>query len=262
MILRTIFLVCVNIIFIISTSACQTIQGSDDRGEKEADIRNDQKALVVSLLNKGQAQMAHSELRSLLFKYPEDPDLLNLMGLSYLALAQPEQSIIWFQKSLREENRVSVALNLSSALIESTKYDTAISYLLKLKKDPRARSYRYPERIDHNIALAAERKNLMTQAIKYYKKALAINPQYYLSLMRLGQVYEKMEKPVMALDQFKMARSVCNLCFDPVVGLVNNYQKLGRNREAGESIKLYLSQKQVTPENKTRAMSLVKDMKR
>ena len=123
------------------------------------------------------------------------------------------------------------------------------------------REYRFPERIDHNIALAAERKNLLAQAVKYYKNALAINPQYFLSLMRLGQVYEKMGKPIMALDQFKMARSVCNLCFDPVLGLVSNFQKLGRSKEAVDS-KTYLSQKQLTPENKMRAMNLAQSVKR
>ena len=55
------------------------------------------KFLVVSLLNKGQAQMAHSGVTQLLYKYPEDADLLNLMGLSYLALAQPEQAVVWFK---------------------------------------------------------------------------------------------------------------------------------------------------------------------
>ncbi|MFW7380304.1 MAG: tetratricopeptide repeat protein [Oligoflexus sp.] len=255
--IKSIGLFYVNIFFIISMSACQTLRNSEDQSNKEADILNDQKTLVVSFLNKGLPQMAHKELRPLLHQYPQDADFKNLMGLTLLALENPKHAVPFFQQSLKIQARASVALNLSSAYIEAKEYDRAIRLLQNMSKSPSMKEYRYPERIAHNIALAAERKNDWRTAEKYYVKALADNPQYYLSLMRLGQLYEKTERPKMAIQRFLTARAACNLCFDPVNGLVMNYLAMKAPSRAVDTIRVFLQQKALSETDRERAIKLL-----
>lgn len=254
---KSIVLFYVNIIFIISMSACQTITNTDEQANKQVEILNAQKTLIISFLNKGLPQMAHKELRSLLQQYPNDADFKNLMGLTLLALKNPKQAIVFFQQSLKIDRRASVALNLSSAYIEAGEYDRAIKLLSTMSSSESMKSYPYPERIAHNIGLAAERKKDWRMAERFYSKALTDNPQYYLSLMRLGQLYEKTERPRLAIKKFLTARASCNLCFDPVNGLVMNYLALKAPDRAKDTIRLFLQQKDLTQPDRERAEKLL-----
>jgi len=250
-------LIYVNIFFIISMSACQTLRKPEEQIDKQAEILNAQKTLIVSFLNQGLPQMAHKELRSLQHQYPDDADFKNLMGLTLLALENPRRAIGHFQESLKIQPRASVALNLSSAYIEAQDYDRAIRLLMNMTKNEGMKNYRFPERIAHNIALAAERKEDWRMAERFYLQALSDNPQYYLSLMRLGQLYEKTERPKLAIQQFLTARAACNQCYDPINGLVMNYLALKAPTRAMETIRVFLQQKEITQPDRDRAMKLL-----
>lgn len=255
--IESIVLIYANIFFIISMSACQTLRKPEEQIDKQSEILNAQKTLIVSFLNKGLPQMAHKELRSLKHQYPDDADFKNLMGLTLLALENPHQAISHFQDSLKTQPRASVGLNLSSAYIEAQEYDRAIRLLMNISKNEGMKSYRFPERIAHNIALAAERKEDWRMAERYYLQALSDNPQYYLSLMRLGQLYEKTERPRLAVQQFLTARAACNQCFDPVNGLVMNYLALKAPSRAMETIRVFLQQKEISQPDRERATKLL-----
>lgn len=247
----------INIVFIISQTACQTIEENNSDTKRKSEILATQKSLVVSFLNKGLAAMAHKELRRLLVQHPEDPDFINLMGLTQLTLENPRKAATYFKKSMDIHPRTSVALNLSSAYIEAGWHKKAIVYLQNLKKNEMTKSYQYPERISHNIALAAERLQNYSLAEKYYNLALSENPNYYLSLMRLGQVYEKKRRYVLAQKTFVKARTACPLCFDPVNALTMNYIASGHHRAAYLAIKRYLGDSQITDQNKSKAKKLL-----
>ncbi len=245
------------ITFIISQTACQTIDENNKEIARKTEVLATQKSLIVSFLNKGLTAMAHKELRRLLIQHPEDPDFINLMGLTQLALENPRKAAVFFKKSLDLHPRTSVALNLSSAYIEAGWYKKAIKHLQGLKKSEMTKSYQYPERISHNIGLAAERLQNYSLAEKYYTFALSENPNYYLSLMRLGQLYEKKRRYTLAQQTFLKARAACPLCFDPINALAMNYIASGHHRSAYLAIKRYLGDEQITQQNKSKAKKLL-----
>ena len=255
-------LICVIFTFIIPLIGCQTIHKNEQEEAKKQEILATQKSLIVSFLNKGVPNMALKELRRLLVTHPNDADFLNLMGLTQLALENPNQGIKYFKKSYKSFPRTSVALNLSSSYIEAGRYMKAVQLLKKVKKDPISESYQFPERIDHNIGLAAERNRNFRLAEKYYIIALSENPNYYLSLMRLGQLYEKTKRPIDAQKTFSKAKASCPKCFDPVNALAMGFVASGKHRSAFILLKRFLAKKDITEENRSRAQKLATMVKK
>ena len=86
--------------FIISLSGCQTIHENNEEEKKKAEILSTQKS-VIAVFNKGLPAMALKELRRLMVMHPEDPDFINLMGLTQLALENPRKAARYFQKSYK-----------------------------------------------------------------------------------------------------------------------------------------------------------------
>ncbi len=159
---------------------CQTLKDPASEARREDELLNTQKNLVIGYINQGQPNMALRELRPLLTKHPQDADFKNLMGLTYLSLQNPKMALGFFEESHRLQPRASVALNLSSAYIETKQFAKAMKTLKDLRNSPAGKEYQYPERILHNIGLCAERMDKYKIAEKYYKLAIEVNPYYYL----------------------------------------------------------------------------------
>ena len=189
--------------------------------------------------------------------HPKDADFQNLMGLTQLAMENPSKASKYFKNSYKINPRTSVALNLSSAYIEDGKFLKAIQLLKKVNKDKVSENYQYPERIFHNIALAAERNRNHRQAVKYYQVALSENPNYYLSLMRLGQLYEKSKRPLDAQKTFVKAKNSCPKCFDPVNALAMGFIAKGKHRSAFRVLKRYARKNEISDENRMKAKKLI-----
>jgi Tfp pilus assembly protein PilF len=238
-------------------SACQTLRGPDSAAKGEDDLLNTQKNIVINYINQSQANMALKELRPLVNKYPQDADFKNLLGLTYLSLQNPKMAQGFFQESYRLQPRASVALNLSSAYIENAQYATAMKLLKDLKSSKTGKEYQFPERILHNIGLCAERLSKNKVAEKYYKLAIDTNPYYYLSIMRLGQLYERTQGTSTAMNQYLRAREVCMKCYDPVDALARNYIKLGDSLKAASVVQSFLAEKDLTTEDRLRARKLL-----
>ena len=151
---------------IIPLFSCQTIHKNDKEAKKQEEILTSQKGLIINYLNKGVPNLALKELRRLMVLHLKDPDFANLMGLTQLALEQPNKAAEYFKKSFKVYPRTSVALNLSSAYIEAERYGRAIKLLDRVRKSKIAKNYQHPERIYHNIGLAAERADDLQLAKK------------------------------------------------------------------------------------------------
>ena len=201
--------------------------------------------------------MAYRELKKLISKHPDDPDFKNLMGLTQLAMRNPRKAAEYFRGSFKIKPRISVALNLSSAFIESGNYKKAINLLKKTMKQPGFGTYKHPERVSHNIGLAYERIKSYKQAKIFYRRALMENPQYYMSLMRLGQLYEKTKKLKYAGAQFEKAKVSCPKCFDPINALTMVYIAQGKPRKAIGEIVEFIKREGVNKADKKKARSLL-----
>ena len=242
-----------------STLGCMTITHETADEKKQEDITSSQKALVVSFLNRGLTAMAYKELRQYLVKYPNDADFKNLMGLTQLAMNNSGQAIGFFQKAYEIDNRVPIGLNLSSAYIEAGKYPEAIKLLLALKTSPDTDSYPHPERISHNLGLVCEKRGKFGQAEKYYKEALSMNPAFFISQMRLGQVYERQGKTNESLQQFAKAAQTCPVCFDPVNALTASLIANGNSTKATQILKNYLKVPGTTMQDKAKAKHVMRN---
>ena len=251
------FIMILLVTFIIPLFGCQTIHKNDKEAKKQEEILSSQKSLIVNYLNKGVPNLALKELRRLIVHHPKDPDFLNLMGLTQLSLEQANKAALYFKKSFKMRPRTSVALNLSSAYIESEKFGSAIKLLTRVKDSKISQGYQYPERIYHNIALAAERSENFQLAEKNYVIALSENPSYYLSLMRLGQLYEKQRRPLEAQRTFSKAKASCPKCFDPVNALAMGFIARGKHKSAFIALKQYTKRREVSNENRKKAEKMI-----
>lgn len=256
---RTVFLnLFLGTILAVCCVGCVSINKENAEDKKMAEILNAQKALIVSLLNKGMAPLALKDLRKNIKENPKDPDFKNLMGLTQLALGNPKQAIPHFSAAYQIEKKIPFGLNLSSALIETGKYQEAIKILLIIKTGPEAESYPYPERIDHNIGLAYEKINKLNLAQKFYTEALSLNPNFYYSILKSAQIHQKLNQPSEAKEMYSKANQACPVCFEPVDSLVATYLTNGDIGNATTLLNNYLKQHNLSATDREKAKQSLK----
>ncbi|MES2745368.1 MAG: tetratricopeptide repeat protein [Bdellovibrionota bacterium] len=216
-----------------------------------------QKTMVINYINQGQPNLALRELRPMEKANPQDVDIKNLMGLTYLSMQNSKTAQSFFQKAYKIEKRAPIALNLSSAMIENGQSPQAIKLLKDLQASEAGKAYQYPERIHHNLGLAAERIGKLSLAEKYYKIATEENPYFYISLMRLGAIYEQNKKAGFAYQQYLKAREACLKCFDPVNAAVQLQLRSGKAQLAVKTIQSYLDNKELDAADRMKAQQLM-----
>lgn len=244
------------ILISLCTSACQTL--NEDAPEKKAlEILTTQKTMAVNYINQGQPNLALKELRPLEKSNPKDSDIKNLLGLTYLAMQNSKVAQTYFEKAYALNKRAPIALNLSSAMIENGQGEKAIQLLKDLQASEAGKSYQFPERIHHNIGLAAERLKKTSLAEKHYKHALEENPYSYITLMRLGAVYESIRKNGYAYQSYVKASEACLKCFDPVNASVKLQMRAGKPQLAVKTLQNYLENKELDTSDRMKAQKLM-----
>ena len=73
------------------------------------------------------------------------------------------------------------------------------------------------------IVLFYEKSKKNGLAKKYYKLALQFNPVYYLTLMRVGELYRRSGKIKTSMKYFYKAKASCGVCYDPIKAISHNY---------------------------------------
>ncbi len=203
-------------------------------------ILNSQKAFVLSLINSGSPQKAMSQLDSLITQNPNDSELHNLMGLTHISLKNTDTAIFYLKKSNRLKPLISTSLNLSSAFIEKKKYVSAIKLLKKQLKLKSFKSYKYPERVFHNIGVAYSHLKRDKIALRYYKKSLEHNPAYVLTLTESAHIYAKHKRHKRAEKNYQKAVQYCRRCFNAHLNLSRFYYRAGQLRKANAAASRYL----------------------
>jgi len=244
---------------ILLSTACQTIETVKERGPgAEREVEEAQMAIVLNYLNTSEPNKAHAELRNLLQSHPDSHELINLMGLTQLALGNAKTASSYFRKAYGIDDNTAYGLNLSSSLIEERKYVAAINVLNKLKKA--VAEYQYPERIFHNLGLAWEKRRKPKTAIKYYDQALSHNPNNYITLMQLGKLYERQQMDTQAINRYTEAASRCQACFEPRKYLAFLLIKTGQAKRAQEIINEFSRKPEVAAADRQQAALLAKKL--
>jgi len=219
-----------------------------------------EKQIIRTQIDGGQPHKAISHLRNLIRKHPTDMDLRTLNGFAFIALRQLNPALKNMIYVFKRKKDISSGLNLSSTYIELKKFRKARKLLKYLLKKNKHEMYPYPERLFHNLALTYHLQKNFRKAKKYYKRALEENPSFYLSILQLARVYEKLNNSIAALRTYRMASENCMTCFQPIKGQVVNQIKMRRNVDAFIVLNSFLGRDGLADIEKQRAMKLLRNI--
>ena len=220
-------------------TSCQT---SGKAEQDAAKVLTSQKNIVVSYLNSGMPSQAHGELRKILGEHPDNDDFLELMGVTQLALKNPDKAVFYLRKAYQLNDRAKTGLNLSSALIAAGLLPQAQRLILTLLRDKSDTVYPRIERFYHNLGLIYQERGGYKRAEHYYRKALAENPSYYLTLLKLGLLCRQQQRYDDAVIWLHKAKNFCRKCLEPVSHLSTIYVHMGKQQLAFSTVDTYSRQ--------------------
>jgi Tfp pilus assembly protein PilF len=164
---------------------------------------------------------------------PEDHLVHNSIGWCYMAKKHMPEAIAHFKKAVALKPTYAPARNnLGSAYLSVQKWDAAIEVFKEITKDVLYATPHYPMA---NLGLAYYHKRDYREALKYYKEALKIQPDFVVALRGVGRTYLAMNQGRLALryleSAVKKAPSAPEIHFD----LAETYVLLGNIDQARAS---------------------------
>ncbi len=239
-------------------SSCSTLTGKKSVSKQQ--ILDSEMGIIMSYLNSGETRLALTRIENARKKYPKNPDLLNLMGLSQMALTNSNVAIKYFKMAYKQDPMAHTLLNLSSAYLTLKKYKSARNALNQaIRIEP---EYSHRERIYHNIAYTHQKERNYKNAIKYYRKALAINPTYHKSWQEIAQSYESLKQNKKAIYAYQKARNFCENCYSPNLALTKAYLRMNQPRSAIKTIRKYLNIEGISAVDEKKARNVLTKLSR
>ena len=218
--------------------SCQYLPIDSPKKIDKEKLVNTELMIIKNYLDKGEPRLAWEQLRQLDRKFPNHPDILNVTGLTHLTLKNHINALKSFKKAYKIYPKVTYALNLSSAYISIGKFKKARTLLVKIIKNKS--DYEYRERLWHNLALTYEKEKKYRSAIKFYKKANQINPNFILSMINLGKLYKIIKNDRLAENMFQKTISICKNCYEPVHELAVSFINKGKFTNAVSILERYI----------------------
>lgn len=237
-----------------SLTGCQSL----DREENPTtDKLETKKQIVTNSLDSGNPAQALREVRALLDEYPANPEVLNLHGLIQLSLRNNQKAAETLEKAhqLQPENMTYV-LNLSSAYIQGGQHSKATRLLNETIKSPAAKSYKYRERLFHNMGLIAELSGDSIRAERWYGRALEENPTNFMSLLKMARIFETTHRTRLAIDKLETAKAACTRCPEPVEAMVRILVKENKLTAAKAALDGYEKNESLTEDDTRRIVEM------
>lgn len=228
-------------------------------GRREKEIRHGEILIARSYLEQGMPDKAAKSLTKLMKESGDDPNIMNLLGLAYLAGGKKERALRVFQKSYLVEPRPSTALNLSAVLIEMKNFADA---LLVLHKVENTENYEHKERIYLNLGICYESLKQREKALLFYKKALKQNSNHYEAAMKVANYFKLKKLEPKAFPYYNKAKNICPTCLDPVEEMSMIYINQEKSKKALLLLKKYLKNKKIKNYEKKRAYQLISMFKK
>ncbi len=122
-----------------------------------------------------------------------------------------------------EETPASTAMgdfDTAQALVDSQKYDEALAMLHQLDQQ----SPNNPD-VLNLIGFSLRKNGKMDEALDYYNRALALNPQHRGANEYLGELYLEMKQPEKARERLAVLAQTCGDCeeFEDLNAQVDRY---------------------------------------
>lgn len=147
---------------------------------------------------------------------PDDLNILNLLGLLYLAKNKPADAICYLSKAFILKKTPYIVSNLAKAYYMNDEPLNAIK-LYKM-----ALSSGETDDIYYSIALAYKKLKDYDSLIANYKKALELNPKHYNACYNLSIAYKELGKSDMALFYAEKCTEIKNND-DELYALISGY---------------------------------------
>lgn len=180
-------------------SACVTTGTSPQDKKKAAAAIN----LGEAYLSGGNYTGALGELLKAEKLNPDDPLLHNDLGLVYMAKDKTDLAVVHFEKAVQLKPDYSLAKNnLGSAYLVLKEWDKAIRVLEPVTGDMLYATPHFPLA---NLGWAYFNKGKYDKAQQYLKKALELQPGFFIAQLNLGRTYLALGRLHPALALFEEA---------------------------------------------------------
>ncbi len=164
--------------------ACTSTTG---KSQKESGLAEAVKIQGEALLIQGDYTAALSKLLEARKMTPQDPYLLNSLGLAYMGKKRDDLAISCFKKALDLKPDYTEALNnLGAAFLRQKKWNQAILAFEKVLEDLLYPTPQYPL---SNLGWAFLGKQDYSQAESFFSQALDVMPGFVTASHGLAQVY-------------------------------------------------------------------------
>lgn len=139
--------------------------------------------------------------RKILVEFPENAEILKLLGVILCKKGKPERALSFLQKALTLKPDAADIMNLIAiAFAELGRYDDAEEFYNKaLSINPE-----YSEAF-YNLANLKMAKMDYKTALVFYNKAIILKPDYFSAYINRGNAFKKLNKFKEALESYKTA---------------------------------------------------------
>ncbi|MFQ5882492.1 MAG: tetratricopeptide repeat protein [Candidatus Methylomirabilales bacterium] len=201
--------------------------------------------LGLAYLNTANFRMAIPELTKAVEMVPSDPVYHNALGIALMADRRLDEAIKAFEEAVRADARFSEAKNnLASVYMLKGNPEKARTILLEVLKDP---FYPTPEYAYFNLAKIFEQQGKLDQAIREYRRALDIQPDYVEAHNNLGILYLREGKTNLAIREFTKATHLSpkRAIYHRNLGIA--YFQAGKQKEARRAFERVLAMEPDSP---------------
>jgi Tfp pilus assembly protein PilF len=216
------------IFFVLAIAAVCACAGQQPK--KDPALAKATRAIGEAYMNQGDLTAALRELLKAEAFNPEDPIVHNDLGLCYMLKKRMPDAIAHFKKAIELKPGYAPARNnLGTAYLELKEWDAAIEVFKEITQDLLYATPHYPL---SNLGLAYYQKGQYRTAMRYYKKALEVQPDFANALRGVGRTYLATNQGRLALKYLTRAVKAAPAAPEIHLDLGEAYLLVGRFAEA------------------------------
>ncbi|HZM71593.1 MAG TPA: tetratricopeptide repeat protein [Candidatus Cryosericum sp.] len=185
----------------VALSCASSGSKSSSQGESGRYLR-----LAYVQMERGETKEALDSTRQALSRDPNNAEAHNFMGLIYLSFSEYQEAVDHLREAVQLNAYFTDAHNnLGVAYLQLKQYDKAMKEFQTALND---RTYKTPEKVQLNLGNLYLDQGVMSEAVRCYERAVALNPSYLNGYIGLGTAYQKSGRADLAAEQFRKVMSL------------------------------------------------------